>query len=286
MEDGKDSNPEIDQDIEKYLEEKKRMEALFHEKFTKVLTIMFTDLKGSTSIAEAAGDLETRMLIKHHNDIVFPIIKNCNGVLVKTIGDGTLSYFENAQDGVRAATRIQKDIDDFNLKKTTKNPILIRVGLHTGNCIVEKDDIFGDVVNTASRFESAATAGEVYISEETYNSMSDKTEIYCRFIKTATLKGKKEPVKVYKAFWNKDEIESDKVRAEVLQGAKVEEKRMSKGLKLVLIILTPLILVMLYLQITKMIDRIDSSGDKRSLHHSTETDGEVNSKGTVVPQKP
>lgn len=286
MEDNKDENPEVDQDIEKYLEEKKRMEALFHEKFTKVLTVMFTDLKGSTSIAEAAGDLETRMLIKHHNDIVFPIIKKCNGVLIKTIGDGTLSSFENAQDGVRAATQIQKGIDDFNVRKTTKNPILIRIGLHTGNCIVEKDDIFGDVVNTASRFESSANPGEVYISEETYEAMSDKTEIYCRFIKSTTLKGKKEPVRVYKAFWNRSEIDADRVVAEKPHESAVEEKRMAKGLKLALIILVPLILIILYLQATRMIDRIDSGGDKRSVRHSAETPGEVNPKEPDVPQKP
>lgn len=287
LEDDKDKKTDdINQDIEKYLEEKERMEALFQEKFTKVLTVMFTDLKGSTSIAEAAGDLETRMLIKHHNDIVFPIIKTCNGVLVKTIGDGTLSYFENAQDGVRAATRIQKGIDDFNLKKTIKNVILIRIGLHTGKCIVEKDDIFGDVVNTASRFESSANPGEVYISEETYNSMSDKTEIYCRFIKTTTLKGKKDPVNVYKAFWNKNEIEADKVAAGEPQKIAVEEKRMSKGLKLALIILIPIILVALYIQITKTIDRMESATGKRSLRHSVETAGEVNPKGPAVPQKP
>lgn len=267
----KKESPPQDIDIEKYLEEKERMEALFQEKFTKVLTVMFTDLKGSTSIAEAAGDLETRMLIKHHNDIVFPLIKNNNGQLVKTIGDGTLSYFENAQDGVRAATQIQKGIDEFNLSKKIRTPILIRIGLHTGKCIMEKNDLFGDVVNTASRFESSANPGEVYISEDTYNAMTDKAEIYCRFIKTATLKGKKEPVNIYKAFWNRSEIEADVSGTAVKQQEAPVKKGMPRYLKLALMILVPVILIILYIQITKFLNKMDSATETRSLRHSIET---------------
>jgi class 3 adenylate cyclase len=177
------------EDLEAFLAKKAQMENLFQEKFTKTLTVMFTDLKGSTTIAEREGDLSSRMLIKHHNDIVFPIIKNNNGTLVKTIGDGTLSYFESAQDGVRAGTQIQKSVNEFNLSRKNRTPIQIRIGIHTGKVVFEKNDIFGDVVNTASRYESSANPGEVYISEETYNALSDKAEIYCRLIKTATLKG-------------------------------------------------------------------------------------------------
>lgn len=232
-------------DIEHYLEKMAQMETQLQEKFIKTLTVMFTDLKGSTSLAEDMGDLSTRMLIKHHNDIVFPIIKHHNGVLVKTIGDGTLSYFEHAQDGLRAAVQIQKGIDEFNLTKKPKTPILIRIGLHTGKCILEKNDIFGDVVNTASRFESsAANPGEICFSEESYNALTDKSEVYCRFVKTTTLKGKKEPVNVYKAFWNPKEVELDlTVRAP----AQVQEKvGVSPVMKILLVLIPILILLFVF----------------------------------------
>lgn len=258
-----------DLDLDKYLEEKERVEALIEEKFSRVLTVMFTDLKGSTSIAETQGDLATRTLLKHHNEIVFPIIKGNKGVLVKTIGDGTLSYFESAQDGVRAAVQIQKGIDEFNITAKPHVPILIRIGLHTGKCIMEKNDIFGDTVNTASRFESTANAGEVCFSEDTYEVLTDKTEFYCRFIRTATLKGKKEPIKVYKAFWNKQEIEADKT--ERPQEAFAATRGMSRGLKAVLIILIPITLVFLYTQLRSIMTRLESDSDKRSIHHSAGT---------------
>jgi serine/threonine protein kinase len=196
--------------LDKFLEERQKLDALFADKFTRFITVMFTDLKGSTTIAETEGDLVSRMLVKKQSDIITPAVKEHNGVFVKSIGDGTLSYFENALDAVRAAVRIQKGMDALNMSKTFKFPVFMRIGMHSGKCVVEENDIAGDVVNTASRFESAADGGGILISEDTYNALSDKAEIYCRFVKQVTLKGKKEPYNAYKAFWNPQEIELDK----------------------------------------------------------------------------
>ena len=212
-------NPESSfMDLEKLLEQKEKLEGIIRDKFTRVVTVMFTDLKGSTSIAERHGDLSSRSLIKDHNNIVFPLIKDNNGVLVKSMGDGTLSYFPDALDALRTAVSIQRDFSAYNDQKKLAEPVHIRIGMHTGSVIIEKDDIFGDIVNTASRFESSADPGEIQLSEETYNSLSDKDEITCRFIKEALLKGKKEPFKIYKAYWDPGELEED-LRKEKLRRA-------------------------------------------------------------------
>ena len=200
--------------LEKLLEERERLEELIKNRFTRKITVMFTDFKGSTSIADSEGDVFSRMLIKKHNDIIFPIIGRCNGVLVKTMGDGTLTYFENASDAVRAAVQMQREINDFNMSGKSTIPILVRIGMNTGTGIVEKNDIFGDVVNVASRFESLARPGEIYISEHTVTALGNKEEFYCRHIHTTSLKGKKDAFKVFKVFWNESEIESDKARGE------------------------------------------------------------------------
>ena len=196
--------------LDKFLEEREKLDAMFADKFTRFITVMFTDLKGSTTIAENEGDLVSRMVVKHQSDIIMPAVKENNGVFVKSIGDGTLSYYENALDAVRAAVQIQKGMDALNMSKTFKFPVFMRIGMHSGKCVVEENDIAGDVVNTASRFESAADTGGILLSEDTYNALSDKAEIYCRFVKQVTLKGKKEPFNAYKAFWNPQEIELDK----------------------------------------------------------------------------
>lgn len=250
------------QDIETFLEEQARLDAVIREKFTKVLTIMFTDLKGSTTIAETEGDMVSRMLIKEHNAIVLPAIRENNGVFVKSIGDGTLSYFEHAQDALRAAVRIQQGMDALNMAQRFRIPVLMRIGLHTGTCIVEKDDIFGDTVNTASRFESSANPGDILLSEETYDALSDKAEIYCRFINQVTLKGKKEPHNAYKAFWNPREIELDKTHDDQPK----ELPKPTSKLKLVLIVVVPLLAV-LALSLWQPIKALISNKPVRELHH-------------------
>ena len=200
-------------DLGKLLEERAKLDSLLKKKFIKQITVMFTDLKDSTSLAESEGDLAIRFLIKRQNDILFPIIKKNDGVIIKTMGDGTLSYFKDAQNAVRAAAQIQKSINEDN-KKKVGIPIYLRIGLHTGSGIVEHDDIFGDVVNVASRFESEAKPGEIYFFEDTYNSLTNKDEIFCRFVKETHLKGKKEAFKIFKAFWNEEEIKEELLRTE------------------------------------------------------------------------
>lgn len=218
-------NPELSSaDLEKLLEEKEKLEGIIRDKFTKVVTVMFTDLKGSTSIAERHGDLSSRVLIKDHNNIVFPLIKENNGVLVKSMGDGTLSYFTDAQDALRTASSIQREFVAYNDLKKLKEPVYIRIGMHTGSVIIEKNDIFGDVVNTASRFESSANPGEIQISEETYGSLSDRDEIICRFVREATLKGKQEPFKIYKAYWDPGELEADMKKEEAGRSSAIDDE--------------------------------------------------------------
>lgn len=257
------SEPE---DVEQILEQQAKLESLMKEKFTKFVTIMFTDLKGSTSIAETEGDVVSRILMKEHNELVIPTIQQHNGVFVKSIGDGTLSYFDDALDAVRAAVMIQQGMDQLNMSQKFKTPILMRIGLHSGQCIVEKHDIFGDVVNTASRFESSANPGEIFMSEDTYNALSDKSEIYCRFVKQVTLKGKKEHYNAYKAFWNPREIEIDKTQA-AAAGTAVDAKPTSK-LKLALIILIPMLLVLLLTLRDKIGEGIGLGAETRSINYS------------------
>lgn len=230
--------------MDKYLEERRKLETMFEEKFQKIVTVMFTDLKGSTAIAEAEGDLVSRMLVKAQSDILLPAINDNNGVFVKAIGDGSLSYFENALDALRAAARIQKEMDALNMSKQFRFPVLMRVGMHTGKCVVEEKDIFGDVVNTASRFESNADAGGILMSEDTYNALSDKTEIYCRFSKQVSLKGKTEPYNAYKAFWNPSEIELDKQDKPAVPHQDVAPPARSIGGRLVIAVAAILALVL------------------------------------------
>lgn len=266
-------------DMETYLAERAKLDSMFDEKFHKFITVMFTDLKGSTTIAEKEGDIVSRMLIKAQSDILLPAIKENNGVYVKSIGDGSLSYFENALDAVRAAARIQKEMDAMNMSKKFKFPVLMRIGMHSGKCVVEANDIYGDVVNTASRFESSADPGGILMSEDTYNALSDKAEIYCRFVKQVTLKGKQEPYNAYKAFWNPQEIELDIKGKEALPRQEANVPIRSSGMKLVWGALILTLLVLMLAMGAKFFGGAQQTESRRSISDS------VNPAETTDPQR-
>ena len=78
-------------DIEKILAEREKIDKILKSKFSKTISIMFTDIKGSTSFYESRGDIDGRMMVHRHNEIVMPILKEFNGELLKTIGDATMT---------------------------------------------------------------------------------------------------------------------------------------------------------------------------------------------------
>ena len=249
--------------IDALLEQKARLDQLAKDKFRRLLTVMFTDLKGSTALAEPEGDIASRIMTKRHLDLVAEAIRENQGTLVKTIGDGTLSHFTDAQSALRAAVRLQRGVDEFNLTRKAAAPLLVRVGMHTGGCILEKNDIVGDIVDMASRFESSANAGEILISEDTYRALTDKSEIYCRFHKQVMLKGKSEPFNAYKAFWDPKEVEHDKAGPAVDSAPKARPPLW----KLALMIGVPVLVVLAVSLFAGSRDKLDSES-RRSVIHS------------------
>ncbi|HEY5995768.1 MAG TPA: adenylate/guanylate cyclase domain-containing protein, partial [Candidatus Deferrimicrobiaceae bacterium] len=198
-----------DADLERLLEERARLEERIRRNFTRTITVMFTDFKGSTALAEAEGDMATRLLIKRHHDLLLPLISENRGVLVKTMGDGTLSWFERASDGVRAAVAFQESLKAFNRSSPGKTPIVVRIGLNSGTGIVESNDVFGDAVNVASRFEALAGPGEICISESCYDALDEACTARCRFWKMAELKGKSGLHKVFRVHWDPEAMDPD-----------------------------------------------------------------------------
>ncbi len=261
---------EQDLDAEQLLAQRHQLEEVFKNKFVRIVTLMFTDLKGSTSLTEREGDLAVRELMRTHNEILFPIIQKHSGKLVKTMGDGTMSYFEDAQSAVLAGLEFQKTIDEYNRIQKPTVPIQVRVGINTGEGIVEKDDVYGDVVNVAARFEAQAEAGEVLFSRETYSALQNENAFYHRLIRKSILKGKKEAVEIFKAFWSDEEIQRDLdwVHAHKNDGVVQETKHSYRRITLWLFLLIGLVFVVM--QGAKFLEGSTSSTEKRSTIHIVE----------------
>jgi class 3 adenylate cyclase len=123
------------------------------------VTLMFTDIEGSTQMSEQLGDAAWSEMVAAHFDTIGSAVKAHGGTLVKTLGDGTMAAFPGAAGALSAAVDIQRSAAAEHLS--------VRVGVHTGDAVQAKDDYAGIAVNKAARIASAANGGEVLASSVT-----------------------------------------------------------------------------------------------------------------------
>lgn len=198
--------PEDETTIEKLLRERERLDAQLKNKFSQQVTVMFTDIKGSTTFFETYGDIEGRLMVQKHNEMLFPVITEHQGRVIKTIGDAIMAAFESPVEAVRAGIVMQQCLYDYNSKKKDKkDQIHIRIGINTGEGLVEKNDVYGDVVNVAARVESLAEPDEVLVSFPVYEEARKTDDIICRYARQTKVKGKEEPIEVYRVIWADEE---------------------------------------------------------------------------------
>lgn len=155
----------------------------------QLAAVMFTDIVGYTTLM-GNDELKAFDLLKKNRELQRPIIEQYGGRWIKELGDGILSSFNTVSDAVNAAIKIQEAC------KLSKD-FLLRIGIHQGEVVFEQDDIFGDAVNIASRIQSLASPGTIYVSESVHNNISNKKEIITRFVREENLKNVKEAVRIY-----------------------------------------------------------------------------------------
>ena len=155
----------------------------------KLAAIMFTDIAGYT--AQMSKDEARAMeLLKQKESILKPLLEEYKGTFVKSIGDGTLTYFESAINAASCAVRLQEltyDKEDLNL----------RAGIHIGDIIFKDDDVFGDGVNISARLESMAPVGGVCVSKSVYDELMNKKGFEGVELGLQSLKGVGRLVEVY-----------------------------------------------------------------------------------------
>ena len=167
------------------------------------ITILFTDLKGSTALYDRIGDLKAFSLVHQHFDRLGRVIAENSGAFIKTIGDAVMASFLNPLDAVKAALEMNREITRFNRAFTSRD-VILKIGIHKGPCIAvtlnDRLDYFGQTVNTASRVQGLAGAEEIYVTAEVLSYTGVKAALKgCRvFGGKVKLKGIQEEVQVYK----------------------------------------------------------------------------------------
>ena len=202
--------------VEKLLRERMRLEEKLQD-HSREITVMFTDIKGSTSFFESYGDIEGRQMVQKHNDMLFPLIQAHHGKIIKTIGDAIMATFEEPELAVKAAITMQMALEKNNRGEVSKNKIGVRIGLNTGLGLVEEKDVYGDVVNLAARVEAQADAGQILLSSFTYQKVRSQSSILCRYFKSSKVRGKEEEIKLYRVVWADEDRVHVRMRSEATQ---------------------------------------------------------------------
>jgi len=171
------------------------------EKLRTPMTILFSDIKGSTAYAEKNGDVEYMAMISRHNSILFPVIEGEGGRIVKTIGDAILACFQEPAAAVKAAAGMQRALLEDRKGCDETNQIHIRIGMHKGLGLIKDGDVFGDVVNAASRIQNQADVEQILITDVLLDA-AEAAGFECVKMGRAELKGKDEPIDLYAVAWS------------------------------------------------------------------------------------
>lgn len=189
-----------------YVRRRSQLDQEILTKFARPLTIMFTDIKGSTTFFDTRGDLEGVTMLQRHNELVIPAIEAAGGRVLARLGDGLLVTFPTPAPAVRAAMEFQKRLTEFNNGRPNSEQIHVRVGINAGMGIVEEQNVFGDAVNVAARVEALAEPDQILVSESVYNEVTSEfgTDLFLPLGPSA-LKGKLEKVVVYEVVWSPEQ---------------------------------------------------------------------------------
>ncbi len=133
------------------------------------ITLLFTDLKGSTALYERIGDLNAYMLVQRHFEELQAVTVKHHGAVTKTIGDAVMAAFLDPADAVRAALEMREAIEHLNRDRVQRDFVL-KIGLHRGAAIAvtlnERLDYFGQTVNIAARVQNLADGDEIWMTDE------------------------------------------------------------------------------------------------------------------------
>ena len=199
----------------------------------QLAAIMFTDIVGYTALM-GKDEQKAFDLLEKNRHIQKPIIEEFNGKFIKELGDGILASFTTVSDSVYAAIKIIENC------KTNEN-ISLRIGIHHGEIVFEKNDVFGDAVNIASRLQAIAPPGGIFISESVHQNIANKQGIETIFIKEDTLKNVQAPVRIYQVMTVGHEdllktLRHNKRKKSILSG-NLKKIAMAAGVVLLLVVI-------------------------------------------------
>jgi class 3 adenylate cyclase len=165
-----------------------------------MVTIVFTDIAGSTAMLEELGEEPWLELMHRHNRLVRECVAAHGGEVVKSRGDGFMVIFASATAGLRFATELQRVFERHNADHPDQ-PLRVRIGIHTGNIFPADEDFLGRAVVLAARITGRARGGEILISSACRTYTEHAGQWRYRHSAEIELKGLTNAERVYALDW-------------------------------------------------------------------------------------
>ena len=172
------------------------------------LTILFTDMEGSTALTQRLGDAGAQEVLRTHNAIIRDALKAHGGSEIKHTGDGIMASFGLATRALECAIAIQRAFAERNKDVGAQHaaplpsgePIRVRIGLNAGEPVAEDADLFGTAVQLAARVCAQAQPGQILIPDGVRHLVAGKGFLFSDR-GDVVLRGFEDPVRLYEVRW-------------------------------------------------------------------------------------
>lgn len=176
-----------------------------------LVTILFTDMEGSTPLTQRLGDEGAQEVLRAHNRIIRDALKEHGGAEIKHTGDGIMASFSSASKALRCAIAIQQAMTEWNTGSGAhgRAPLQVRIGLNAGEPVAEDADpstgsgrdLFGTAVQLAARICAQAQPGRIVASNVVRELAAGKGFMFSD-MGEAVLRGFENPVRLYEVRLN------------------------------------------------------------------------------------
>ena len=155
----------------------------------QLAAIVFTDIVGYSAIMNTDEE-QARRIRDRHREVFQECTEKHEGKILQYYGDGTLSIFQSSVEAVESCIEIQQALQQ-------EPRIPLRIGVHTGDIILDNEEVYGDGVNVAARLESACLPGGILVSSKVHDDIKNHPEIQCKSLGKHHFKNISEPFELF-----------------------------------------------------------------------------------------
>ena len=167
-------------------------------------TVLFADLRGSTSLFETLGNAEATAVVTQTVALVRHAVQRAEGRTVKTLGDGLMAVFSDPAQAFEAAVLMHAELDLLLSQGRVRaeqasgpRALRLQVAVSLGEVVEMSGDCFGDAVNVAARLLDHAGDNETLFTSEARDALPNAIKARFRNLDGINVRGRVEPVRVY-----------------------------------------------------------------------------------------